>query len=462
MRLVVSSNSVPRWDPEAGLLPRSPGGLVPLLVTLLGENGGDWICTSPPGEPDPGDGVRELPGDVRLHQVWLPDDVREQHYLTIGVRLMLWLFHHLFDTSHEPSFDASFARAWAGYEAANRAHAERLRKVSTGEADEVLLINDYHLFLVPALLPEERRNRVVYVHGLPWCPAEYFGMLPAHVREPILASLLRCDVVAFHSSRWAAAFLDCCVRLLPGAVVAGDRVEYRGRTTSVAVATFPLDGPTLTRLDGEEATQRWRSRLAGPAAGRRVLARADRLDLWKNQPRGFAAYRALLEADPGLVDEWWFCAVATVPSRTTERSRAWREHCESMVADVNERFGRPGRPAVSLVYPDGATSRNCVTAALTGAAAVIVNPTWDGMNLVAKEALFLADRAPVLLSENAGAYEHVASWVTPVQPFDVTGTSRALGAALAGSGSAAGTAEVRAALTGRGASGWLEEHVNHS
>lgn len=456
MRLVVSSNSVPRWDSGAGLSPRSPGGLVPLLVTLLGENGGDWICTSPPGEPDPGDGVLALPGDVRLHQVWLPDDVREQHYLTIGVQLMLWLFHHLFDTSAEPSFDASFARAWAGYEAANVAHAERLRRVSTGAPDEVLLINDYHLFLVPALLPEARQNRVVYVHGLPWCPAEYFAILPAHVREPILTSLLRCDVVGFHSSRWAAAFADCCDRLLPGAVVAGDTVEYRGRTTRIAVTTFPLDGDTLTRLDAEEATQQWRSQLAGPTAGRRVLARADRLDLWKNQPRGFAAWRALLETDPALADEWWFCAVATVPSRTTARSRAWRERCEAMVADLNESFGRPGRPAASLVYPDGATSRNCVTAALTGAGAVLVNPTWDGMNLVAKEALYLADRAPVVLSENAGAHEHVAPWVTPVQPFDVTATAEALRGALEKPG-VAGSPEVRAALTAGGASGWLDE-----
>ncbi len=34
-----------------GLSPRSPGGLVPLLVTLLGEHGGDWICTAPTAGP---------------------------------------------------------------------------------------------------------------------------------------------------------------------------------------------------------------------------------------------------------------------------------------------------------------------------------------------------------------------------------------------------------------------------
>jgi trehalose 6-phosphate synthase len=45
-----------------------------------------------------------------------------------------------------------------------------------------------------------------------------------------------------------------------------------------------------------------------------------------------------------------------------------------------------------MVYPDLATTRNCVVAALSGADLTLVNPTFDGMNLVAKEALFLGGR----------------------------------------------------------------------
>ena len=61
MRLIICSNSAPRWQDGVGLLPRSPGGLVPLLVTLLGEHGGDWVCTAPTS-------VRRTAGD--------PDDER--------------------------------------------------------------------------------------------------------------------------------------------------------------------------------------------------------------------------------------------------------------------------------------------------------------------------------------------------------------------------------------------------
>ncbi len=52
-----------------------------------------------------------------------------------------------------------------------------------------------------------------------------------------------------------------------------------------------------------------------------------------------------------------------------------------------------------------------------------MNPTLDGMNLVAKEALYLGERAPLLLSVNAGAYEQLAGHVTPIEPFDVESTA---------------------------------------
>jgi trehalose 6-phosphate synthase len=509
MRLVVCSNSAPRWQEDVGLLPRSPGGLVPLLADLLGSNGGDWVCTAPPGSPPPGgpmaggrllpgeplpgsplpggsphrahqDGqpgspvppsagpvtVTSLPGGIRLHQVHQPAAVAEQHYEVIGVRLMLWLFHYLLDTASEPVFDRRFAQAWAGYEAVNRAYASYLGEVLANSPDELLLVNDYHLFLVPEMLGQAagRSGRLVFFHGLPWCEPEYFGILPAAIRDRILASLLCCDVVGFHCTRWARAFAACCERYLPGCHVSDASVVSGGHETRLAVAPFPLDAEAVERMRGQAATARWDERLGRMAAGRRVIVRADRIDLWKNLPRGFAAYTGVLERDPGLAREWWFCAVATTPSRTTERSRDLQRRCEDMVAGLNDRFGAPGRPAVSLVYPELATTRNCVVAALSRAGVTLVNPTFDGMNLVAKEALYLADAAPLLLSENAGAFERLAGQVTPLRPFDVEATAAAMSAAMSGEAPARQASDGQARggsgrelLCGQGTAGWLSQ-----
>ncbi len=462
-KLIVCSNSAPRWRDGVGLLPRSPGGLVPLLATLLGRHGGDWVCTMP-GDAGPpvagsGDGaveVTRLPGDVTLHRLRLPRPVTDLHYEAIGVRLLLWLFHYLLDTARQP--EGRLAEAWAGYEAVNRAYAHRVATLMTGSADEFVLVNDHHLFLVPGLLARrpERRGRVAFFQGLPWCEPDYFGILPAHIRDRILTSLLCADVIGFHCTRWARAFLACCARFLPGCEAGDQDVTYAGRRTRVVVAPFPLDVAMLDRLRGEPATEQWAARLGRDSQGRRVIARADRIDLWKNLPRGFAAYRAVLEREPGLARHWWFCAVATPPGRPTERTLALQRECEDLVAGINARFGAPGRPAVSLIYPDLATTRNCVVAALSGADVVLVNPTFDGMNLVAKEALYLGEHARVLLSVNAGAYERLAAHVTPVPPFDVDATASLLFDAMTSGAAPPSTEAARRMLREQDATTWLD------
>ena len=56
-----------------------------------------------------------------------------------------------------------------------------------------------------------------------------------------------------------------------------------------------------------------------------------------------------------------------------------------------------------------------------------MNPIFDGMNLVAKEAPFVNERdGVVVLSENAGAHEELGDWTLTVNPFDIEGQAEAL------------------------------------
>jgi trehalose 6-phosphate synthase len=56
----------------------------------------------------------------------------------------------------------------------------------------------------------------------------------------------------------------------------------------------------------------------------------------------------------------------------------------------------------------------------------------DGLNLVAKEAAVVNERAGVVvLSENAGAYAELRDWVVRVDPLDVDATVQALEQAVA-------------------------------
>jgi trehalose 6-phosphate synthase len=62
---------------------------------------------------------------------------------------------------------------------------------------------------------------------------------------------------------------------------------------------------------------------------------------------------------------------------------------------------------------------------------LVVNPLWDGMNLLAKEGAAVSERDAVLiLSRNAGAADELGADALLVNPFDVSELAGAMEAAL--------------------------------
>ncbi|MCZ7436822.1 trehalose-6-phosphate synthase [Micromonospora sp. WMMC241] len=426
MRLITCSNSAPAYPAPTDTVLRTgaAGGLVPHLLALL-RDGGDWLFpVRGRDEPRWPDRI----GPVRLRPVPVDETDRRAHYETISVELLLWLFHYLHDTVAEPAFDARLGRAWAAYRRVNAAVADRVP--AAADPDALVLVNDYHLMLVPGML--SGRPRVVYAHQVPWCEPDYFGLLPAAVRREILGSLLACHSVVFHSTRWADAFVRCCERYLPGVTRTGETIEHPGGRTRVVAVPLPVDAAAVRALTTADRTGAWRTELDRMADGRRALVRVDRLDLWKNHLRGFAAYDELLRRRPGLADDVWLLAVVARPRHRTPRHLAYESACRAAVARLNETWRRPKGPdpVTLLDATDPADTRHRAIAALSTADVVLINPTYDGFNLVAKEAALASETSRILLSRTAGAHDYLAPLVTSLDPCDVDATATAMQAAL--------------------------------
>jgi trehalose 6-phosphate synthase len=409
---------------------------VPILTALFEELGGHWVFTALDGlEHDVIRGLSASGESVSWQPLPIPKQVMEKQHASISIGTLLWLFHYLFDTSTAPSFDEEIQPAWEDYAEVNRRFADAILAAHENDADEVVFVNDFHLMLVPSFVAAkspERASRLAYFHHVPWCEPNYFGILPEWIRTDILESLLTCDVVGFHSERWGEAFLSCCFRFLPGVEVSGRTAVYRSHETLVTAAPGPIDAEVLEELSDQSATDRWREALKRRADGRRIITRVDRLDLWKNLERGFLAYETLLRRRPQLAGDIWFCAIVTQPRLQTDRHKRYQSRCEQVVARINDRFSARGE-TVSLLYPDAAGSqRERAIAALSLGTAVLVNPTFDGLNMVAKEATLLNPDAPLLLSTNAGVFPQLASIATPVQPFDILSTADGIETAIDG------------------------------
>ncbi|MER5798378.1 alpha,alpha-trehalose-phosphate synthase (UDP-forming) [Streptomyces mirabilis] len=394
---------------------RGGGGLVSGLSAIGPDAGALWVCSAL------GDGDREAVrrgiAEDGVQMLDIDADVHADAYNGIA-NSVLWFVHHmLYQTPLEPVFDAEFRRQWASYEAYNRAFAEALAAEAARGA--VVIVQDYHLTLVPGMLRELRPDlRIGHFSHTPWAPVDYFRMLPDDIAEQVLRGMLGADRLGFLTQRWADAFTACCDALVGGL---GD--------TRIGVHGLGADADFLRRRSHEaDVADRMAALREQIGEGRRTIVRVDRTELSKNIVRGLLAYRQLLEDHPEWRERVVHVAFAYPSRQDLAVYRDYTAEVQRVATEINSQYGTPGwTPVVLHVKDDFARS----LAAYRLADVALVNPIRDGMNLVAKEVPVVSDEGCVLvLSREAGAYEELGEDAVVVNPYDVVGTARALDAAL--------------------------------
>ena len=418
---------------------RGGGGLVSGLSAIGPEADAVWVCAAL-GDADR-EAVRRTGG--RLD----PDDTGGQRVRMLGIapevfaaayhgiaNSVLWFVHHmLYQTPLEPVFDAAFRRQWAAYEEYNGAFARALAEEAAEGA--AVLVQDYHLALVPRLLRELRPDlRISHFSHTPWAPPEYFRMLPDDIAVQLLRGMLGADRLGFLTHRWAAAFTACCAATLPDDEGAPRPDGTVGDGTRIGVHGLGADADFLRersrRADVEDRIAALRRQIGTDPDGRprRTVVRVDRTELSKNIVRGLLAYRQLLAERPDWHERVVHLAFAYPSRQDLAVYRDYTAEVGRLAEEINTTYGRPGwDPVILHVEDDFARS----LAAYRIADVALVNPVRDGMNLVAKEVPVVSEAGCVLvLSREAGAHEELGAEAITVNPYDVTGTAEALAVAL--------------------------------
>jgi trehalose 6-phosphate synthase len=455
-RLLVASNRGPlsfSLAPDGNLSARRGGGglisgLMPGLSSLSDRAEVVWICAAlsdadrVAARQDP-DGRRfgidgEAPpgpegGGTRtaVRALDIPPDTFHGAYNAVA-NATLWFVHHLlFDTPRQPAFGPAFRRDWQSYVAYNQAFATAVGEgVTTAPSGARVLVQDYHLALVPRMLRDAVPGiRVAHFSHTPWAPPDYYRMLPDEAGRGVLDGMLGADHAGFLAQRWADAFLDCCETLL-GAQVDRDtqRVIHRGHVTGVGVHPLGVDAAALRERARAADVEAHIDMLTRAAGGRKLIVRVDRTELSKNIVRGLAAYRELLTTRPEWRGRVTHVAFA-YPSRSSVPGyREYTEEVQRIAREITEEFGTPDwNPLILEVKDDYPRS----LAACRLADVLVVNPIRDGMNLVAEEGPVLSDRGCALvLSREAGAAALLGSDALLVNPYDVSATANAMHQAL--------------------------------
>ncbi|MGB5062731.1 MAG: trehalose-6-phosphate synthase, partial [Candidatus Competibacter sp.] len=386
---------------------------------VLRASGGVWIAHGA-GNADrmtaDDQGRLAVPPDdpaYTLRRVWLSREEEHGYYHGFANE-GLWPLCHL---AHErPIFRAS---NWEHYLRANqRFAAAALEEAGTDPA--VVLVQDYHLALVPRLLKDARPDLAVGLFWhIPWPNPEAFRICPW--RAELLRGLLGADLVGFHLQQHCNNFLDTADRMTE-ARLDWDRftVELHGHVSQVR--PFPIgvqpwserQAPSGIHLAHQIDELRERYSLDNV----RVAVGIDRIDYTKGLPERFRAVARFLERYPRYRGQFTLVQLST-PSRTY--LRRYRDHLnelESLADTINWRFQTAAWKPIRFLVGDQDSAT--IHAFMRLAEINIVSSLHDGMNLVAKE--FVAARSDLdgvlILSEFAGAARELSDALI-FNPYDV-------------------------------------------
>jgi trehalose 6-phosphate synthase len=351
----------------------------------------------------------------------------------------LWFIQHmLYATPFAPAFGQAAALEWDAYTAYNKAFADALADEAAPEAR--VLVQDYHLALVPKLLRDLRPDlRIGHFSHTPWAPPDYFRILPDHIADAVLEGMLGADYLGFLTERWARAFMDCCVRQFgaqadygpAGMSVSSDRAGHE-TPTRIGVHGLGVDAPSMIERASRSDVDDRLATLREAVGDRQVIVRVDRTELSKNIVRGLDAYADLLRRYPEWRGRVVHIAFAYPSRYDLPEYRDYTAAVTSTAKEISDEFGTPDwQPLILHVEDDFARS----LAAYRIADVALVNPIRDGMNLVAKEIPIIASATGggcgLVLSREAGAFAELGEDALVVNPYDITGTADALHEALA-------------------------------
>jgi trehalose 6-phosphate synthase len=437
--LVLVSNRGPVTFGPGGEIHRGTGGLVTALIGLANHRDVTWVASAMTDEDvmvaERHDG-RPFPvssdegHEYRVKLVASSPEAYDRFYNIIANPMLWFIQHYLWDLSNAPDIRRNETEAFEfGYNVVNEDLARAVLEEIEGIDNPVVMVHDYHLYTLPALIRRERPDVVLhhFVH-IPWSQSDSWRVLPSMLREEVYDGILANDIIGFHTRSYRRNFLQCCEDLF-GYEVDFSRGIVRCTNHDVWVRAYPLpiDSGAVQAIAARPRVREFEDELLYRRRDHLIL-RVDRADLSKNVLRGFSAFDVFLEQHPEFREKVTFIA-QLMPSRTDVPEYAeYLERIEAVVAVVNHRHGSPDWMPIQLKLRDDVEE---AVAAYKHYDVLIVNAMFDGMNLVAKEGPMVNERAGVsILSENTGAHEELSECALSVNPFDIQELADSIHAAL--------------------------------
>ena len=401
-------------------------GVVTAIEPVMRACGGVWLAHgsgSADWETVDDDGRLGIPEDdprYTLRRIQLTSNEEEGYYYGFSNE-GLWPLCHVVHA--RPSFRST---DWAQYRAVNEKFAVALLKELEGVEAPMVLIQDYHFALLPALVKAERPDaRVAIFWHIPWPNAEAFAICPW--QREILTGMLGADLIGFHTQYHCNNFLDTVDRTVEARIDAEHFAVVRGERRTL-VKPFPISVAPDYLEDPPKITRRELLEQLGIQAELLGVG-VERVDYTKGLLERFDALRRFFELHPQYRERLVFVQLAAPSRSSIARYQELQRDVQAKVAEVNRILGTRGwRP---IVYLERHHERAEIWPLYRHADFCLVTSLHDGMNLVAKEFVSARDdgAGALILSEFTGAARELRDALL-VNPYDIDATADAIRAAL--------------------------------
>lgn len=395
MRWLIVSNRLPfQKDKDTGHLSRAPGGLVTAVTGIHNDCSKIWVGIAPDGF-SPTD-LDQLPPDneISYHPVFVDAELYQCYYDGFANNVLWPLFHY------EGSLIQFNWDNWRAYEKVNKLIADSILAIA--QADDLIWVHDFHLFLLPALLKQQNRQlKIGFFLHIPFPSSEIFRQLP--VRETILTSLLQAELVGFHDYSYLRHFCNTLLNTL-GLNSNMLSVTYGARTVNLGVFPVSIDTAYFIKESQSQATQAMYDQYRLQKDCPKMVLGVDRLDYTKGILLKLQAFGQLLENYPEWREQVYLLQIA-IPTRPhVPAYKRLKEDVERLISDINGRFSSPTYTPIRYMF--NSVDAPTLMALYQLADVLLVTSRRDGMNLVALE--YIAAQAKenpgvMILSEFAGA-----------------------------------------------------------
>jgi len=395
------------------------GGLVTALDPVMRVCDGLWIAHgSGDADRETVDGDNKLrvpPGEpaYSLKRVWLTKEEEDGYYYGFANE-GLWPLCHI--THNRPEFRLE---DWTHYRKVNEKFADAVLEEIAGEESPLVLVQDYHLALLPSLIKEKRPDaKLAIFWHIPWPNPEAYGICPW--RQEILQGMLGSDIIGFHIQFHCNNFLETVDRFLESKID-WDQFSVTRGGHSTLIKPFPIsvsfeEHREITPSDDRPSKEGLLRKIGVQAEYLGVGV--DRIDYTKGIPERFRAIERFFEKYPEYLGRFTFVELGA-PSRThIKKYRDLMTEIEETVEKINWRFQtKTWRP---IVFLKAHHTHEAIEPYYKASDLCMVTSLHDGMNLVAKEFVAARDNEDgvLILSQFAGASRELKDAVI-VNPYDI-------------------------------------------